>query len=295
MGQGRHRTVIVAIAMVAGCGPGISVDGQELHPAKAVFDRAQDWDPTSVAEISLPAFRPFRAVYERFYNQGLGPRAGELRQDWVVVTADLAAWDDREAIVVSLYDTGNPIYPDTNGRAWTAYLDRETLELFLEVGPIPGAAKDYYVWRQTGDGMAGGMLRLESQEADFREQGPDGGPGIGIGPWALASLPLSPGMKMRLDPYHGVTANAFGAGPAVAMGQVPFEDPTGRVWDTWQVDQIGNPSSPNVTRLHLIPEPPYLVARYSHDLEDGTDSRGHRLVSFQYLELPPETGMAGSR
>lgn len=286
---------LVVVGVATGCGSGGSADGQELHPLKAAYADAESWPATSASDVALPDFRPFRAVYERFYTQGLGPGAGEARQDWVVVVADHAAWDENEAIVVSLYDSGNPLYADTNGRVWNAYVDRRNLTLFHEVGPIPTKAKDYYVWRQTEGGMRGGMLDLEARQAEFQNDDSAVGAGVAIGPWAMAALPLSAGMKLRLEPYAGVTSNAFGAGPALVEGQGSFEDPTGRVWEAWAVDVIGSPASPRVSRMQLISEPPYLVARYSHDLETGEDSNGLRLVSLQYLEMPPTTSNTATR
>lgn len=287
--RGVQRLIVIAALTTAGCGPGTAADGQELHSAKAeFFADVATWSPVTPADIALPEFRPFRAVYERFYTQASGPGAGEARQDWVVVTADLAAWDQAEAIAVSMYDTGNPLYSDTNGRLWHAYVDRQNLELFLELGPLPGAAKDYYVLRRTDDGLRGAMVQLEEEQAEF-QNGPAEAPrGIAIAPWAMASL-LQAGRSIRIDSYDGVTANGFGNGPAVVVGPSTFEDPAGESWDTWQVDQLGNPSSARLNRLQLVPRPPYLIARYAHDLETGENLRGMRLVSFQYLDIPPTT------
>ncbi|MGI9628250.1 MAG: hypothetical protein ACR2QM_15560 [Longimicrobiales bacterium] len=286
---------LVTVLVATGCGSGGSADGQELHALKAEYADAESWPATSTSDVELPDFRPFRAVYERHYSQGLGPRAGEPRQDWVVVVADYASWDDREAIVVSLYDSGNPIYPDTNGRVWNAYVGRTDLTLFHEVGPIPTKAKDYYVWRQIDDRMRGGMLDLEAEQAEFQNDDSAPRTGVAIGPWAMAALPLAAGQKIRLDPYVGVTSNAFSAGPALVEGRGSFEDPTGKAWEAWQVDVMGSPGSPRVSRMQLVPEPPYLVARYSHNLETGEDSNGQRLVAFQYLEMPPTTANTANR
>lgn len=286
-------TVVLVIA--TGCQPGEAADGQDLHETKSAYAGAESWPGTSVDQVSLPGFHPFRAVYERFYTQGLGPGAGEPRQDWVVVTADYAAWDDKEAIVVSLYDSGNPVYSDTNGRVWTAYVGREDLALFLETGPVPGEAKEYYVWKHTEDGLTGGMLYVDREDAEFRSEDTALAPGLGIGPWAMASLPLSAGRQIRLDPFYGVASNVFSAAPSIVVGPASFEDPSGTVWETWMVDQLGNPNSSRVSRMHLVAEPPYLVARYSHDLETGEDSRGHRLVAFQLLEIPPTTASTAGR
>ena len=295
MRRGMYPTVVALLAVFSGCGSEAGIQGQQIHPLKQEFQDASTWPSTGPGEIELPGFRPFRAVYERHYTQGLGPGAGEPRQDWVVVTADYAAWDDRDAIVVSMFDTGNPAYSDTNGRVWTAYVDRSNLRLFLELGPVPGEAKDYYVLKQVGDRFVGGMLYPEREEAEF-QQGPPGlNEGIGIGPWAMASLPLGEGMRIRLDPFVGIVANAFGATPAMVDRKVSFVDPSGVTWATWQVDQMGSPSSPRVNRTQLLPEPPYLIARYPHNLENGEDGRGLRIVAFQYLESPSAGEAPGTR
>lgn len=288
-------TLLITGALVAGCAPGDEAGGQELHPAKSAYAEAASWPATTAEQISLPAFRPFRAIYERHYTQAMGPGAGEPRQDWVVVTADYAAWDDREAIVVSMYDTGNTMYSDTNGRVWTAYVDRTTLDLFLETGPIPGASRDYYVLRRSDEGLVGGMMNLDDQDTQYQTADPEGAMGVAIGPWAMASLALSEGDRVRIDPFFGITANAFNATPAIVNGRTAFTDPTGQNWDAWELDQMGSPSSPRVNRTVLLPEPPYLVARYLHNLETGEDSPGQRLVSFQYLDTPPTTPSTAGR
>lgn len=288
--------MIATCGMVAaGCGAGDAVDGQELHPAKTMYADAQSWPATSAEEIALPNFRPFRAIYERHYTQGLGPGAGEPRQDWVVVTADYAAWDDREAIVVSMYDTGNTRYADTNGRIWTAYVDRTNLDLLLELGPLPGAAKDYYVLRRDENGLIGGMMNLEEQNTEYQTADVGDMTGIAIGPWAMASVPLNAGDRLRFDPFFGITANAFNATPGIVEGEVTWVDPTGEGWGAWQIDQLGSPSSPRVNRTMVVAEPPYLLARYLHNMETGEDSPGQRLVAFQYLAEPPSTPTTAGR
>lgn len=292
---GRRIALATLAFAAAGCGGGESVGGQELHAAKGAYADAQSWPATSAADVSLPNFRPFRAIYERHYSQGLGPSAGEPRQDWVVVTADYAAWDDREAIVVSMYDTGNNAYSDTNGRIWTAYVDRTNLDLLLELGPLPGAAKDYYVLRRSDDGLVGGMMNLDEQNTEYQTAPVGEAMGIAIGPWAMASVPLAAGDRLRFDPFFGITANAFGSTPAIVDGRVSFEDPTGQLWDAWQIDQMGSPSSPRVSRTVVMQEPPYLVARYLHNLETEEDSPGQRLVALQFLDSAPTTPTTAGR
>ena len=280
-----RATIVLLSLALAGCGSTHADRGQEeLHPTKqATFEGMEAWPATSPGSVTLRSFRPFRAVYERHYIQGSGPQAGEPRADRVIIHAESVGWDGRPAVAIQLIDSGDPKWSDTNGRTMSMYAAQDDLSVLFEIGPIPGKAKDYYVSRRNGD--EGVVTRVDSAAGESQsETVPLGGPGFGPGAWALASMDLEPGRKIRLDPIHSPPTTILGARFGHVVGPTQFVDVSGNSHEAVLVESPGRASSPRVTRYYLVDRPPYLLARFSFDNESGKEFRGTRLVSFTALD-----------
>ena len=279
--------VLIGIVVLAGILSPLVVQAQDapdVHPKKEMFTDAQSWPATGPEVVSLNAFQPFRAVYERTYMQALGPKAGEPRTDHVIITAEEVGWDGIPAIAISVIDTGAPQYDDTSFRGLFTVISKTDLTVLFELGPIPGKGKDYYVARFMDDKIAFNQLTTDTGDNKF--QAAEGRPpGFGPGSWVIASLDLQPGQKIRLAPLYSPQANPLTGFSTIGyvVGQTTYTSQAGTDYEAWMVDHTGNLSSPRVGRRYLINRPPYYLGTDRVNLDTGENKYSIRLVDFSFL------------
>ena len=270
--------------LVALTSPALACQQQEVHPQKTHYQDAQSWPATKPGDVSLKNFRPFRAVYQRNYTQGAGPGAGEPRTDRVIITAEEVGWDGQAAIAITLLDTGDPQYEDTNGRTLSMYVKQEDLSVLFEIGPIPGQGKDYYIGRKLADKMVLNMVTTETGEHQFQPT-ETRLPGFGPGSWVIANMDLKEGMKIRLDPVYSPPNALTGfANIGYVVGQASYTDLSGTTYEAWMVEHTTNLASASVARRPMIDHPPYLLGTEIVNLDTGEkgDYSIH-LIEFEYL------------
>ena len=153
----KKRLSLVLLAALA-VSQSVAQAQNKPHPEKKVYANVESWPATAPGDVELKHFQPFRAVYDRKYTQGLGAGAGQKRQDRVIVHAEEVGWEGRRAAAITMLDTGEAKYADTNMRALTMVTDLENLQVLFEMGPLPGKAKDYYIGRLDLLGPASGLL-----------------------------------------------------------------------------------------------------------------------------------------
>jgi len=265
-----------------GAGP----QGDKIHPAKTVFADSQQWPGIVPGQTSLRNFAPFRAVYRRHYTQGSGPKQGEARTDRVIITAESVGWDGRRAIHFGMLDSGEAHYDDSNGRTFSLYFDAETLAMLLELGPVPGMAKDYYLLRVLEDKLAATFVTTDKGESK-NQIAPAAEPGFGApAPWILASMDLTKGQKVRFAPAYSVGLGALNAkSPFHCAGKQKIESAGGQRFDAWVAESVSNLNSPWVQRTFIIDRPPYLIRRESVNKDTGQVKVYMDLLEFQaFLE-----------
>ena len=260
--------------------PVISCQSQEVHPEKKRYKDSAAWPAISPGDVSLNNFKPFRAVYQRSYTNG----AGESRTDRVIITAEEVGWDGKEAIAITLIDTGDPAYDDTNGRTLSMYVNKVDLSMLFEIGPIPGKAKDYYIGNRLSDKMVVNQITTETGEHVFQPVDTTV-PGFGPGSWVIANLNLEEGMKLRLEPVYSPTVNALTGFTNIGyvVGQESYEDLSGNTYTAWIVEHSSNLTSPTVARRPLIDRPPYVLGTDIVNLDTGEKRSSMRLMEFEYL------------
>ncbi len=262
--------------------PGTGAGQQErVRSEKAAFQDAASWPQTAPGQVKLRDFRPFRAVYQRSYNQASGPNAGQLRTDRVIVHAEEVGWDGKAAILVTLIDSGDPKWNDTAARSLFMVIDRQDMHVYFESGPVPGKAKDYYFAQpETGVGT---MVTTADGIAQIQKF-PAGLVGWGPGSWVLASMDLKEGMKILLGPFITPGVNIFTHKQGIVKGRKEFVDAGSQKHNAWLIENGGTLSSSRMGQIYVAPQPPYFLASFSRDLDSGQETNGTRLVSFQYLD-----------
>ncbi len=257
----------------------------DMHAKKTEFKDAMTWPATAPGQVTLKAFQPFRAEYERRYKQGAGPKKGEQRVDRVIIVAENAGWDGRPTTAVTIMDSADPKYEDTNGRIFTQYFDRGTLELLYEMGPIPGKAKDYYILRALPDKLVGSMVVTDQGEAK-KQTMPVAAPGFGApAPWAMASMKLETGKKLRLHPAYSQGGGVMTTyAPARVAGREKIKALNGKTYKAWVLESVSNLRSPWMIRSYVIERPPYLIVRKSHNMDTGEERVYMNLRSFQTFD-----------
>ena len=255
---------------------------KDTHPSKTPFLDSQTWQATQPGQVTLAHFVPFRAEYERRYNQGAGPKKGQLRIDRVVIVADFAGWDGRKAINATIWDSAHEKYDDTNGRLYSQYFAVDNLELLYEMGPIPGKGKDYYTLADAGDQWTGTIVMTGLGTAE-KKPVPLNMPAFGApAPWIQASMALSKNQKVRLDP-----ALSFGGGvmtnyaPVIATERNKFKARNGQTYTVWVLESVTEMNTPWVKQSYVIKEPPYLIKRTSINKESGEENVWMELIHFQ--------------
>lgn len=260
--------------------PCLASYSQDVHPKKTHFQEVVTWPATQPGDVTLNNFKPFRAVYQRSYTNG----AGQRRTDRVIITAETIAWYGEAAIAITLIDSGNPAFDDTNGRTLTMYVKQSDLSLLLEIAPQPGTAVDYYVARRLTDKLTVNRVTTETGEHQF--QTPETSvPGFGPGSWIIANMDLQAGQKVRLNPVYSPRANALTGFTDVGYvaGREAYTDLSGKTYQAWMVEHASNLSSPTLMRRPMINEPPYLLGTEVINLDTGDKRDSMRLLSFEYL------------
>ncbi len=267
---------------------------QGLHPAKAAFADAQSWPATVPGDLSLQNFRPYRAVYQRWYTQGLGGGAGEERTDQVIIEMQEAAFDGKPTVTITVLDSGNPEFADTNGRAQFEYVNPATLELQHLLGPVSGTSRDYNVIRILDDRLVMTAANTETGEVETQsvpiEQVESMTGARAMFPseefLLYPQLPLEVGYQIHLVPVFSPVAQSVVPMTARVKSRETITDDTGTTRDTWLVESMGvrNPASARIDHYYVINEPPYLIWRSVHDVETGEDDWYWKLIEFEYLD-----------
>jgi hypothetical protein len=257
---------------------------QDIHPKKKIFQDVRSWPATAPGDVKLKNFGPFRAVYDRTYKQGSGPKAGEPRQDRVIISAEEVGWDGRRAASITIIDSGIVEHSDTNARVLTMFVGLEDLRDLFEIGPIPGKAKDYYIGRIMPDTILFSQITTDTQTLEPQKMKTDK-PGFGPGAWVMASMKLREGLKINLSPYYSLRGNSLTSatyGHIVSKG--PFIDGSGKEHQAWVLETSRNFSSPKVSHIHLIERPPYYLGTETVNLETGERKPFVWLRSVELLE-----------
>ncbi|MDA8016704.1 MAG: hypothetical protein MPN21_04575 [Thermoanaerobaculia bacterium] len=256
-----------AVALVFGaCAQG---NEPEFHPEKEAMRDARSWPATFPGQVELQNFQPFRAVYDRKYTQSSGPGKGQPRQDRVVVSAERIGWDGREGVAIHVLDSAAAEHADTNARTLTMIFALDDLSLLFETGPVPGKAKDYYFGRPENDHVYVSQVMTLEQELKPQKI-PTDRAGFGPGAWAMASMDLAVGTKIRLDPYYSPQANPISqTNYGHVIEKRTITDGSNGSHEAWVLETSGwyGPSSPKVLRLLLKDQPPYLlgIETFHHD------------------------------
>ena len=253
-----------------------------VHPGKKAFQDSNNWPAVAPGQVSLKNFTPFRAVYRRTYRQGSGPNAGQTRIDRVIISADNVAWDGNKAIYFNMVDSGEAHYDDTNGRTFSLFFDAQNLAVLLELGPVPGAAKDYYTLRVLEDKLVGTFVTTDKGEAK-NQVAATSAPGFGApAPWILASMDLAKGKKIRFAPAYSVGLGVLNTkAPFHVIDQKKVTSAGGQHFDAWIVESVGNLTSPWVQRTAITDKPPYIIRRESINSDTGEKKVYMDLLDFQ--------------
>jgi len=267
----RRSCAIVCLLILTLTPPRTAAQQAQPYPDKVVYADAAGWPATAPGEVRLKNFRPFRAVYDRTYTQAGGTRAGEKRQDRVIVTAEEVGWDGRRAIAISLIDSAAAEFADTNMRALTMVAALDDLSALFEIGPVPGKAKDYYLGRVADGSLLVSIVKTDSQELTPQKY-PAPKPGFGPGSWVMASMKLRQGMKINLAPYYSPQANPISqSNYGRVLERKMITDGSGQQHEAWVVETSGWHSldSPKVLRLHLQADPPYYLGTETYSYDTG--------------------------
>ena len=274
--------LLVALAVPLGM-----VLGQaKPHPKKEIYAKVASWTATGPGEVELKHFGPFRAVYDRSYTQGSGPQAGQKRQDRIIVHADEVGWEGRRAVAITMIDTGEAKYADTNMRTLTMVTDLANLQVLFEMGPVSGTAKDYYVGIMTESEALLSIVKTETQEYTPQKM-PISEPGFGAGSWAMASMDLKPGMLINLAPYYSSQVNSLSRSHyGRVIERTKIKDGSGASHDAWVVETSGwyGLDSPKVLRLYLRDTPPYYLGTEIFNYDTGEGKHFVWLRDFQAME-----------
>lgn len=253
-----------------------------VHPGKVAFKDFKQWPAVAPGQVSLKNFAPFRAVYRRTYRQGSGPKAGQARTDRVIITADSVAWDGSKAILFNMIDSGEAHHDDTNSRTFSLYFDAGSLAMLLELGPVPGTAKDYYTLRVVGDKLICTFVTTDKGESK-KQIASTTAPGFGApAPWILASMDLAKGKQIRFAPTYNVGLGVLNAkAPFRVIGKEKVRSEGGLHFDAWIIESVGNLTSPWVQQTTITDKPPYLIRRESINRDSGEKKVYMDLLDFQ--------------
>jgi len=279
--RGRGGLVLTAILVGAGCGDGAPADAQQVHPGKAHFGDADTWPAFGPGDVSLRNFHPFRAVYERVYQDAQGD---EVR-DHIIVTAERVAWGETPSILVTLIDSGSRDQDDTWARIQTRIFSETDQSLLMQIAPAPGTARDYVIGHMDGGARA---TLVEAESGDARSLPVEfpvpqlGTPGL----WLAASMDLEEGQRIAFSAADApAPSSTLGARPYQVVGQEGFSaGPIGDV-QAWVVAYPLGMTNGRMMHTFLIDRPPYLVGKRPLDLDSGetTELGTQRLVAFTAL------------
>lgn len=259
------------------------VNAQGLHPYKQKFADMQSWAPIGPADINLKNFRPYRAVYARTYTNGQGKKVN----DQIIMSAQRVYWYGKTVILFEYHDVGALDFKDTNARTQFYYLDENTLQMYLAVGPKAGTPEDYTSVRVLEDKITTSRLNTATGEVDFKEF-PTSDPTFGFRQLRFlmwGAMDLKVGQKIKLQPLFNPPAG----GPTLAVGivadQVEYTMPDKKKKRPYIIENTNNPTSAIMHQFHIINEAPYVLAQglYNADQKKVT-SWWLKLQSFEYLD-----------
>lgn len=261
-----------------------TTEAQQIHPGKREFSDLPTWSTISPSNTTrLKNFTPFRAVYDRTYKQGKGQNAGATRKDRVIISAESVGWEGTSAVAVNVIDSGIVEHADTNARVSSSIIGQSNLRVLFEISPIPGSAKDYYIARVDPNAILFSQISTDEQVLRPRTM-KTSQPGFGPTLWAIASMGLKKGKKIKLGP----TLSSGSPLSAITYGRVnrsdTFEDSSGRKYRSWVIESTGNASSPNVSHVHVTDKPPYYLGKETINLDTGKRERGIWLQTSQSFE-----------
>ncbi len=240
----------------------------DVYPGKERFMAPEKWPATAPAEVTLNNFQPFRAVYERQYKQASGADKGALRKDRVIISAESVAWNGVDAVQITLIDSGIVASTDTNARTLSMTVSKHGLSPVLEIGPIPGKAKDYYIVSFMAEQVNKAMIMTTSNEVSSDSEKVTER-GFGPGSWVMANMPLKTGMKINLQPYYSPQANVLASKfYAIVKGQEVMTDLSGQQHQAWVLESSDyfSLASPKVRKMYLSDQPPYYLGSYTVNL-----------------------------
>ncbi len=271
--------IIASLVGMVGCEDASSAALQDVHPTKAVFADAEAWPAATPGQFPLKNFEPFRAVYQRAYQD----HNGQDRDDRVVITAERVAWGPTSAIMVSLVDTGNLDYDDTSPRVHTRFFAEEDHRLLFQITPAPGTPRDYLLINTEGSTARATLVEDATGNATVQNL-PFETPQLGVPAlWVVGSMSLSEGQTIRFASADTPAAsNILGARPFLVSGRETISaGPTGEQ-DSWAVSYPLGMSNGRVMKNYVIDRPPYLLGKRSMDLESGEVSENWslRLIEF---------------
>lgn len=279
--RGRGGWLLTALMVLAGCADGEAADAQQVHPGKAHFQDAASWPAFAPGDVALRNFHPFRAVYERVYQDAQGD---EIR-DHIIITAERVAWGETPAILVTLVDSGSRDHDDTWARIQTRVISERDESLLMQIAPAPGTARDYLIGHTDG-GARATLVEAESgaaQSLPVEFPVPQlGTPGL----WLAASMDLEEGQRLAFSAADApAPSSTLGGRPLQAVGQEAFSaGPIGDV-EAWVVEYPLGMTNGRMMRTFLIDRPPYMVGKRPLDLDSGetTELGTQRLVAFTPL------------
>ena len=276
----RYRTALVLAVLALTAPAAACAQGSgEVHPGKAEFADADAWPATTPGDVALRNFQPFRAVYARTYRDAEGQEV----TDRVIVTAERVAWDETDAVLVTLVDTGTRDLDNTTARIQTRVFGESDQRLLLQLTPAPGTAKDYIVIHPEPSPARVTTVTAETGEGSLQSM-PIPLPQLGMpGFWLLGSMPLEEGQRVRFAPADApAPSSILGARPVIVGEREEFDaGPAGR-HTAWAVRYPLGMAGPRVMLNFVTDRPPYLLGKRPLNLDTGesTEVGTLRLIEF---------------
>ncbi len=257
------KTPLVAlfIAIVS-----LSCNGQQIHPYKKKFGDFANWPSTTPKDINFENFQPFRAVYSRSYTS----MQGHSVNDKVIITAQRVWWYGKKAILFEFHDAGTPEFDYTNGRTQFYYLDEQTLQMYMAVGPKLTTAQDYTTVRVQDDKITTTKVNTATGEVEFSELETKD-PSFAfrqIRFMMWAAMDLNIGDKIKLEPLFHAPQGIQGPAIAIVEEQVDYTTPDDKKYQPYVVESTNNGDDAIVNKFFIINEAPYLLAQGLYNADD---------------------------
>lgn len=268
----------VALMLVMSGEGASQVVPQEVHPTKGVFADFEQWPAIARGELALANFRPFRAVYERSYQDV----NGRPRTDRVVITAERVAWGSEAAIMVTLIDTGSLAYDDTSPRTHVRIFAETDQRMLYQISPAPGTPRDFLMINTEGSSPR--VTRVNDSNGEAVTQTlPVSTPQLGAPAlWIVGSMQPSTGRKLRFGSADlPAASNILGAREFMVVAKETVgPGPAGR-HEASVVNYPLGMTNARVMQNVVIDRPPYLVSKRPMDLASGeVEAETLRLIEF---------------